>query len=234
MGTVDYAQVYLHDPERYDAMVAAEDCDGALPALLAAIAPLPDGARALELGVGTGRVTRMLLRAGASVRGCEYAAPMLAVARARLRAEGYADARLDLTVGDAYALTFGAAWADLAVAGWVFGHAVSWHPADWQSRVGHALTAMRRALHPGGRLVVIETLGTGSAEPAPPPGLIAYQHWLESEWGFTRHAIRTDYRYASVEAAAAGMGFFFGEAMVAKVRANQWSRVPECTGVWVG
>jgi ubiquinone/menaquinone biosynthesis C-methylase UbiE len=188
----------------------------------------------LELGVGTGRVTRMLLRAGASVRGCEQAAPMLDVARARLRAEAYPDDRLDLVVGDAYALTFGESWADLAIAGWVFGHAVSWHPADWQSRIGHALAAMRRALRPGGRLVVIETLGTGFTEPTAPPGLIAYQSWLESAWGLTRHAIRTDYRYESVEAAAAGMGFFFGEAMVERVRANQWSRVPECTGVWVG
>ncbi|MDB4930207.1 MAG: Transcriptional regulator, ArsR family / Methyltransferase fusion [Myxococcaceae bacterium] len=234
MGTVDYAQVYLRDPDRYDAMVSAEDHDGALPALLAAVAPLPVGARALELGVGTGRVTRLLLRAGASVRGCEQAAPMLAVARARLRAEGYSDDRLDLVVGDAYALDFDASWADLAVAGWVFGHAVSWHPDDWPSRIGHALTAMRRALKPGGRLVVIETLGTGCTEPAPPPGLIAYQAWLEREWGLTRHTIRTDYQYESVEAAAAGMGFFFGDAMVERVRANHWSRVPECTGVWVG
>jgi SAM-dependent methyltransferase len=215
-------------------MVSAEDCDGALPALLAEVAPALRGGRALELGVGTGRVTAMLLRAGASVRGCEYAAPMLAVARGRLRAEGFTDDATDLSVGDAYASDFGDGWADLAIAGWVFGHAVSWHPDDWRERVGRALAAMRRALKPGGRLVVVETLGTGFTEPTPSPSLVPYQRWLEREHGLVCRVLRTDYRYATVEDAAAGMGFFFGEAMVAKVRAQGWSRVPECTGAWIG
>lgn len=234
MSSVDHAQIYLRDPERYDAMVSAEDCEGALPALLSRIAPDLQGGHALEVGVGTGRVTRMLLRAGATVRGCEYAAPMLAVAHRRLLAEGFAADAMELTVGDAYTADFDDAWADLAVAGWVFGHALRWHPDDWQERITHSLTAMRRALKPGGRLVVIETLGTGFTEPTPPPGLIGYQQWLESRWGLVRHEIRTDYRFASVAEAAAAMGFFFGEAMVEKVRAHGWSRVPECTGVWVG
>ena len=234
MSSVDHAQIYLRDPVRYDALVAAEDCDGALPALLATIAPDLRGGRALEVGVGTGRVTRLLLRAGAAVRGCEYAAPMLAVAHERLRAEGFADDAMDLTVGDAYTADFGAAWADVALAGWVFGHALRWHPDDWQRRITHALTAMRRALKPGGRLVVIETLGTGYPVPTPSPGLMGYQRWLESEWGLARHELRTDYRFDSVDEAAAAMGFFFGEAMVEKVRAHAWCRVPECTGVWVG
>lgn len=234
MSSVDHAQIYLRDPLRYDAMVSAEDCDGALPSLLSEIAPTLRGARALELGVGTGRVTRMLLRAGASVRGCEYAAPMLSVALDRLRAEGFSDDVMDLSVGDAYASDFGERWADLAVAGWVFGHALRWHPDDWQQRITRALTAMRRALKPGGRLVVIETLGTGFSEPAPPPGLVGYQRWLETEWGLARHELRTDYRFGSVDEAVGAMGFFFGEAMAAKVREHGWSRVPECTGVWVG
>lgn len=234
MSAVDYAQVYLHDPDRYDAMVSAEDCDGALPALLADVAPALRGGRALELGVGTGRLTRMLLRAGATVRGCEVAAPMLDLARARLRAEGFADDALDLVVGDAYASDFGDGWADLAIAGWVFGHAVSWHPDDWPARVGRALATMRRALKPGGRIVVIETLGTGTEVPAPSPKLRSFQSWLESEWNLAPRVLRTDYQFASVEAAAEGMGFFFGDAMVERVRDRGWSRVPECTGAWVG
>lgn len=234
MSDVDHARIYLTDPARYDAMVSAEDCDGALPALLSEVAPALHGGHALEVGVGTGRVTRMLLRAGARVRGVEYAAPMLALARERLRAEGHADESMDLSVGDAYASDFGDGWADLAVAGWVFGHALRWHPHDWQERITRALTAMRRALGPGGRLVVIETLGTGVTDPAPPPGLVGYQRWLESEWGLARREIRTDYRFGSVDEAATAMGFFFGEAMAERVRANGWSRVPECTGGWVG
>lgn len=231
---MDYARIYREEPERYDAMVRAEDCDGALPALLARVAPSLRGGRALELGVGTGRVTRLLLRAGASVRGCEQSAAMLAVADERLRAEGFAPSSLDLAVADAYEATFGDAWADLAIAGWVFGHAVSWHPDDWKARIGHALTAMRRALKPGGALVVVETLGTGFTAPTPPPGLVPYQRWLEDEWGLARHALRTDYRFATPDEAAVSMGFFFGDAMAAKIRDAGWARVPECTGAWVG
>ncbi len=231
---MDYQQIYREQAARYDAMVAAEDCDGALPSLLADVAPGLRGGRALELGAGTGRVTRMLLRAGAAVRGCEYSPAMLAVAHERLLAEGYAASSLDLVAGDAYTLTFDEGWADVAVAGWVFGHALRWHPDDWQGRVTHALTTMRRALKPGGRLVVFETLGTGSTEPMPPPGLEVYQRWLEREWGLARRVLRTDYRFATVDEAAESMGFFFGEGMVERIRAEGWSRVPECTGAWVG
>ena len=234
MGAVDHAAIYLRDPARYDAMVSAEDCDGALPALLADVAPTLRGGRALELGVGTGRCTRLLLRAGATVRGCEQAAPMLALARDRLRAEGFADEAVDLRLGDAYVEAHGDGWADVALAGWVFGHALRWHPDDWRARITHALTAMRRALKPGGALVVIETLGTGVTEPAPPPGLGEYQAWLESAWGLRRRALRTDYGFATVDEAAEAMGFFFGDAMAARVRERGWRRVPECTGAWVG
>lgn len=231
---MDYERIYREEPARYDAMVSAEDCDGALPALVAEVAPGLRGSWALELGVGTGRVTRTLLRAGASVRGCEYSPAMLEVARRRLSDEGFPASALDLVAGDAYALSFGEGWAELAVAGWVFGHALRWHPDDWRARITHALTSMRRALKPGGRMLVIETLGTGSAEPAPPPGLAEYQRWLEDEWGLARRVLRTDYRFASPDEAAESMGFFFGDAMAARIRDERWSRVPECTGAWVG
>ena len=101
MSSVDYARVYLHDPARYDAMVSAEDIDGALPALLA-------------------EARRISAMAGVDLRGS---------------------------------------------------NAMCCAPTT-------ATRASRR----------------------PPQGC----------------------------------GFFFGEAMVEEVRAHGWSRVPECTGVWVG
>jgi hypothetical protein len=80
---------------------------------------------------------------------------------------------------------------------------------------------------------VIETLGTLSEQPKPPnEGLAAYYAMLESERGFTRSWIRTDYEFASVEAATRIMGFFFGEGMGARVRERGEKVVPECTGVW--
>jgi hypothetical protein len=92
---------------------------------------------------------------------------------------------------------------------------------------------MTRALRPGGAAVVIETLGTGATEPAPPnPELAEYYAWLEAEHGFARRALRTDYAFASVEEAAELTGFFFGADFAARVRRDRTSRVPECTGLW--
>ena len=57
-------------------------------------------------------------------------------------------------------------------------------------------------------------------------------HWLETEQGFRRQAIRTDYGFASPEEAVGTLEFFFGDELVGKIRTNGWKRVPECTGVW--
>jgi SAM-dependent methyltransferase len=224
-----YHTIYRDHPEDYDALVRAEDCDGALRAhLRGALGALTDQP-VLELGVGTGRVTRWLLEAGARVRGYELSPAMVDLARARLGAEGHDVS--GLAVGDAYAGEFGQSWAAAAVAGWVFGHAVSWHPDDWRDRVRRALDAMRGAVIPGGRIVVIETLGTGHEVPTPSPTLAPYFALLESE-GFARTALRTDYAFNNPAAAERASRFFFGDAMGDRVRDAGWSRVPECTGVW--
>ena len=92
---------------------------------------------------------------------------------------------------------------------------------------------MARALMPGGQLVVIETLGTGSEVPsAPNPGLAELYGWLEEERGMRRTVIRTDYQFPDVATAAEVTGFFFGEAFAERVRREGWARVPECTGIW--
>ena len=85
---------------------------------------------------------------------------MLDVARRHLAAiEGAAP--WELHEADARALPVGDYWADIAIAGWVFGHFREWMPDNWQAQVSRALGEMRRALRPGGALIVIETLGTG-------------------------------------------------------------------------
>lgn len=116
----------------------------------------------------------------------------------------------------------------------MFGHFREWMPAGWRDEVGRALGELRRALRPSGTVVVIETLGTGSAEPGPPtPALAEYHAWLEGAQGLARRAVvRTDYAFRDVDEAARVTGFFFGEAFGDRVRRERWSRVPEHTGVW--
>lgn len=228
---MDFEEIYARHAEQYDALVDAEDRDGNLIPAIESIHPLRDAA-VLEVGVGTGRIARAIVGHVSRLVAIDRAAAMLDVARRRLSAiEGAAP--WELHEADARALPVGDGWADLAIAGWVFGHFREWMPDNWQAQVACALGELRRALRPGGTLIVIETLGTGREEPAAPtPSLDEYYRWLERAHGFERCAIRTDYQFPDVESAAAITGFFFGEDFAALVRRKGWSRVPECTGLW--
>jgi ubiquinone/menaquinone biosynthesis C-methylase UbiE len=227
---VDYQRIYARHADEYDAMVAAEDCDGHLLPALQSIVPLA-AAAVLEAGAGTGRVTRLLLDAGARVVASEPALAMLAVTRrhtAHLPA-----ARCSLLAADVLALPVRAGWADVAIAGWALGHLRSWQAETWRETIARALAELDRALRPGGTLVVIETLGTGEERPRPPSAALAeYYAWLEGEQGMERLAIRTDYRFPDPAVAARATGFFFGGEFAARVQREGWSRIPECTGLW--
>jgi ubiquinone/menaquinone biosynthesis C-methylase UbiE len=227
---VDFHRIYERHAGEYDAMVTAEDCEGNLLPALQAIVPLA-GAAVLEVGAGTGRVTRLLLEAGARVVGTEPVLAMLAVAR-RHTAQQPA-ARCALLGADALALPVRAGWADVAIAGWALGHLRSWHAGAWRETIARALAGMDRALRPGGTLIVIETLGTGEERPRPPSAALAeYYAWLEGAQGMRTISIRTDYRFPDATVAARATGFFFGEEFAARVLEERWQRIPECTGLW--
>lgn len=228
---MDQEEIYAGHAEEYDALITAEDCDGNLLPALEAIHPW-DGAAVLEVGAGTGRITRALVGRAARIVAVDRAPAMLEVARRHLLQRGSPET-WSLLCADARALPVDSGWADVALAGWVFGHLRHWMPDDWRAQVARALGEMRRALRPGGALILIETLGTGSEAPRPPNEALAeYYAWLEGEQGLERTAIRTDYQFPDVETAARITGGFFGEAFARRVRAEGWTRVPECTGIW--
>ena len=103
------------------------------------VAPL--GARALDLGTGTGTVARGLARRHVHVCGLDPAAPLLEQARA-LDAE--VGVRVDYRVGAAEALPLEAATFDLVTAG------QCWHWFDGPQ----VYAEVRRVLRPGGTLVI--------------------------------------------------------------------------------
>lgn len=222
----DYQQIYATDAERYQSLVAAEDCRGELTSTLQRLVPLA-GARVIEAGIGTGRITRILLDAGATVTGYERSPAMLAVARRLLgdRFEGH--------VADIRTVTLPPASADVAVAGWVLGHFCEWYAEYWQSEIGAVVGNLWSALRPGGMLMLIETLGTGAEHPAPPsPELADYYRYLEESWRLQRETLRTDYQFESLDAASRSIGFFFGPELERRVRERSWRIVPEWTGLW--
>ncbi len=235
MSESDDAQreIYREHADAYDRLVRAEDAAGELPRALAELVDVR-GARVLDVGCGTGRLTRILLGLGAAhVTGVDRAEAMLGVAARALSADVARGAvelvEADARVLDAHGVPVGA--FDVATAGWCFGHFRHWMPEDWRQDVDRALDAMTRAVRAGGTLVVIETLGTGHETPRRHAPLDEYFEALEAR-GFARRAIRTDYAFDSVEEAVEVLGPFFGDDLSARVREAGWSRVPECTGVW--
>ena len=226
---LDATTIYREHPDKYHALVMAEDCDRQLISAIEARHEL-DGAQVLEVGAGTGRITAQLLERGAQVEAFEKEEAMLKVADRYLA--GFESVRYELRQADARSLPVADNWADVAIAGWVFGHFRYWLPDDWRQEIGAAIEELDRALVDGGVGIIIETLGTGEEKPAPPEGLREYYDWLENERGCTPEVIRSDYLFDDVATAAETMGFFFGAAIEERVHAEGSSRIPEVTGLW--
>lgn len=227
----DFQHIYTHQAEQYDRLVAREDYQGQILAALQRIRPLA-GLDVVEFGAGTGRLTRLLAPLVRSIQAFDASAAMLGVAKETL--EGIGRGNWTLGVADNRRLPVEDRVADLAIAGWSFGHTVGWFPDTWRAEIGHMLAEMRRVLRPGGAAVILETLGTGRETPHPPhAGLAAYYRWLEGEQGFHATWIRTDYEFASPDEADELTRFFFGDELADRVRREDLTIVPECTGLWI-
>lgn len=224
-----FRHIYSHRATDYHRMITPEDWEGHLLPALQRVTPLA-GKRILDLGTGTGRLPLLLGTTATRMVGLDLHAAMLQEHRGqRNRAGG----RWGLVHGDMRAIPLSSAWAEVVTAGWSIGHLRGWYPQDWQEQIGRVVEEMHRVVQPGGALIIIETLTTGSLTPAPPsPGLAEYYAWLENTWGFARQTIQTDYQFASVEEAARQTEFFFGYELATTIRQNGWATLPEWTGVW--
>jgi len=130
-------------------------------------------------------------------------------------------------------LPFPSQISDVVMAGWALGHFIGWYPDDWRDRVEHVIGEMGRIVKPGGNIIILETLGTGSLKAAPPhEGLAEYYSILEKKLGFTRREIATDYQFEDHSMAIQKSEFFFGPQLSQKIQEHQWARVPEWTGIW--
>ena len=224
-----FEAIYAARAAEYHQMIAAEDADAQLlPAIERVAAPC--GKRIIDLGTGTGRLPLLLSGQAARMIGLDLYRDMLRQNAEQRRRHG---GRWGLVQGDMRSLPFPDASADIVTAGWAIGHMRRWFAADWHTPIRRVLEEMQRVVAPGGALIILETLSTGSTTPAPPtPELGEYYDWLERDWGFSHATIATDYHFASVDEAVARTEFFFGPQMAARIRAEGWARLPEWTGVW--
>jgi ubiquinone/menaquinone biosynthesis C-methylase UbiE len=132
----------------YDRVVAWSTRDAAMKDRVVALAAPRPGERVLDLGCGTGTLLLALAKAApaATFTGLDADPAILALAAAKLQAAG-AEARLLQGLSDDLPLPD--AQFDVAVSTLFFHHL--------QPRVKHrTVQELRRALHPGGRLVIAD------------------------------------------------------------------------------
>ena len=221
----DYNHIYNHQADQYQRLISYEDTQGNLLRALQAIQPLA-GLDVVESGAGTGRLTCLLAPYVRSLRAFDLSPHMLAVAQARLAEAG--QTQVQTAVADHRSLPLEAGCADLLISGWSFCYvALSGGPA-WREGMARTLADYRRFVRPGGKIIIIETLGTGVEQPQRNPVLQDYLAYLDGD-GFQLTALRTDFCFPDSETARELTAFFFGEEMVGKL---QGLILPECTGIW--
>jgi len=222
-----YREIYDHHAAAYDDLVRHEDHEGNLAAWLA-VTLSKRVAKIVELGCGTGRVTRLLAPHAEHVHAYDGAAHMIEHAREHTPLPG-----VRYAVAPNEALPEPDASTDAVVAGWTIGHVTGFHGDAWPEHARATLAEVARVAAPGARVVILETLGTCAATPAPPnPKLAALYEMFERDAGLERHVLDTSYRFPSPEEAARIMGFFFGDTMRERVARMGSSTVQEWTGVW--
>ena len=225
----DHPTIYRTQAENYEALVSREDNHGNILPAIEKILPLSDR-DVVELGAGTGRITCQLAPKVRSIRAFDISQHMLDTAITKLKLSELSNWQLQ--VADHRALPLADQCADLVISGWSVCYIVVDHPQNWKEELEKVLTEISRVLRPGGKMILIETLGTGFVEPTPPDHLVKYYAWL-IEKGFHHTWIRTDYHFENIESAKKLSEFFFGMEMNQKIIMDANDVIlPECTGIW--
>lgn len=230
MNSNHWKQLYNEHAKDYERLVQSEDYEGNLLATLDRIYPLKNGS-VIEFGAGTGRITAQLIPLVRWIGTFDITPAMVKIAQEKFR--GVARSHCLVGLGDSRAMPVKSQVADMAIEGWSFVQIMVWHEARWKEEVGKAVEEMTRVVRPGGVVMLIETLGTGTRIPEPPEKFKEVYAYLEEERGFKSEWFRTDYRFPTPEMAQEIVGPVFGEEMLALgVEGEKGYILPECTGLW--
>ena len=221
-------EIYKTEGDKYEALIAREDYQGNILKTLREITTLEDRL-ILDLGAGTGRLACMLAPHVRHVRAFDVSEEMLRVCKQNFTASGLSNWQVDLA--DHRKLPIPDQTADLVVSGWSVSYLAVWNPDTWREELENWMAEMKRVLKPGSFIVLYESLGTGNESPIRLEHLKDFYPWLD-EKGFQNKWIRTDYKFESLAEAEELSRFFFGDELGNKVVQNNWTVLPECTGVW--
>jgi SAM-dependent methyltransferase len=224
----DTRQIYQNEAERYHALVSREDHEGNLLPAILNIDPFV-GKDVIELGAGTGRLTRLIAPLVGSLIISDLSMHMLSHAVSQLKEMNFDDWYACLESHNA--LPFAPHSTDIVIAGWSFCYAAIYVGDNWEALLERVLAQVYSILRPKGKLILIESLGTGVEIPQAPDVLRAYLGYLDQH-GFNSTWIRTDYCFKDFDEAKNLTRFFFGEAPMPMHQTSEGVIVPECTGLW--
>jgi ubiquinone/menaquinone biosynthesis C-methylase UbiE len=224
----DHKKVYQNEGDRYQQLIFREDYQGNLLPALERILNLR-GLDVLDLGAGTGRLSLLLAPIVRSVQVMDLSTHMLLVALDLLQGQG--NSNWNVFAADHRNIPLLPGSADLIISGWSFCYLVVWEDNDWQDNLEQGLNEIKRLLRPAGKVIIIETLGTGNTEPVVIDKLGSYLAYLEKS-GFKRDWVRTDYQFEDLDEAEDLVEFFFGSEMLGKITRDNKPILPECTGIW--
>jgi ubiquinone/menaquinone biosynthesis C-methylase UbiE len=224
---VSIDEIYDKQAQAYEAMVSRQPD---LSELIHRVRPY-EGLDVLDLGAGSGRLSMLLAADARSLICTDISQPMLDILDAKC-SEAFDSRNWTTMVADHRNLPVASSSVDLIVSGWSISYLADSSHGEWRENLELVMSELHRVLRPGGTILILETMGTGTETPNPPDFLTGYYAQLEQQYGFSHQWIRTDYVFDTVEEALLHTGFFFGEELTDKIIANQWSTVPECAGVW--
>ncbi|MCP4143599.1 MAG: class I SAM-dependent methyltransferase [Chloroflexi bacterium] len=221
-------EVYEAHADKYDLLIQREDYQGNILGEIEKRVSLQD-LDVVDLGAGTGRLTRLLAPYARTIKAFDSSEHMLGIAAKSLAEMGMKN--WETEVADHREIPLDNSSVDLIVSGWSFCYLAVWGGNEWKSALEDGLKEMHRILRSGGMVIIFETMGTGHREPTPPEHLAEYYAWL-TEAGFGSGWLRTDYRFESMKEAEELSTFFFGKEMGENVIQKNWQTLPECTGIW--
>ena len=217
----------------YDRFKAYEDPEGQLAQAIRRIAPV-DGADVVDIGCGTGLLSRALAGHAKSVHGYDRSRHMVRVARRLSVRAGLTNCLF--AVADHRRIPLAASAADVVVAAWTLLSLVSetWQ-GDWRAELDKCILESRRILKTTGTMVVVETANI--LEELPPgevwhPQRRAFLEYLEQRHGFRNTHIRREWQYPSLSAAIRLTRLFYGRPIAQAIRRNGSQSIPESVGIW--
>ncbi len=222
------AEVYRQHSDLYERLIAREDYRQNIPNTLNSM--IPSGILDIvDLGAGTGRLGSMFAAKAGRLIALDASHHMLKVCQTNL--QRLAPQRSWALVADHRFVPLAASSADVILSGWSVSYLATWDPSNSEKNLEAWLREARRVLRENGRIILLESLGTGKTTPQRLRHLESAYRWLDGQ-RFKHMWIRTDYRFESLAEALELAGFFFGPEMAQRIKKENLVILPECTGIW--